>query len=280
MDKINPLELTSKWLRTRYYIQDGYILPIPGAEWSEYDPWDYYNKENAGIPDDSLHIKFLNINLTDHREIEQFCSTYGLLGLRARDVATDEFIRKNQEEYRVPNYPRELIPDNVPPNLRGPLMTREPLEEFINEVNVFRWVTQINEGLRKFDIELLRDALGGNLDKSDEMVFDRATILYLQTVNNRLRCIRPKIIRYTDETKSYNILRWEFTSLLDNIYMMHAQSTQENRSTRKCKNEKCNKWFSTDKEIKVYCSKKCGHDQSVRDLRNRRRRQKKGDDNK
>lgn len=274
---IKPLELHTEWYRTRYYVEEGRILPIPGAKVETYSPFEYYERENAGIVGESLHIQFANRDFSSNKRIEEFCNTWGILGLGHRKLFAPWYakpLEEGMEKYRIKT--------SLPPGVHGrkiePWNYAEPVEEFLREAMLFRWALLAGSALRENNEEeqrrLLAEITGGKAEGDAGLVEEQLLTMYLQQVNAHLDYVRPCLVGVIGEGEFYNILQWRFSSLLDALYMMLVLDFQKERYIKVCRSTTCQKIFVTDRQDKVYCSEKCAENQANRDYRERERKRK------
>ena len=269
--KPESLGFSAEWFRTRYYIENGRILPIPGAAGEYYNPFDHYDNENDGILEESLHIQFANWNFSSDRNIEEFCNTWGLLGLGLRDpIAPGEVVITPEREY----YANSSSDSNKPWHYLA-----EPIREFIRTASEFKWIVSagnaLKENNKKALEELLNHCPGFALPWSMTIPVERDPSLWMGTmINNHLERIHPKILWVTDKTGFHSTIQWQFYSLLDALYMMLALDYQKGRFIRVCNSTTCDTVFVTDREDKIYCSRECAQRQANRDYRERKRLEK------
>ena len=89
--------IRSRWVRRRYYVENGYIRPVVGSKVEYYDPFEEaYFDANTPREGTSLYLELIALDLEDIPAIERFTSRWGLLGLcqhrllQHRRVMTDE----------------------------------------------------------------------------------------------------------------------------------------------------------------------------------------------
>lgn len=266
------LELRARWFRTRYYVEDQRLLPIPGAKVEEYNPFDYYESENAGVVGESLHIQFANWDFGSSNGIEEFCNTWGILGLGQRKLFAPWYDHALERDKYLARYE---IGQSGPGRIYGRKVEAweytEPVEEFLQEALLFRWALLAGSALRENNEEeqrrLLAEITGGKAEGDAGLVEEQLLTMYLQQVNAHLDYVRPCLVGVIGGREFYNILQWRFPSLLDALYMMLALDFQKDRYIRVCKSVTCKKVFATDRQDKLYCSRECAKAQANRDYR-------------
>lgn len=300
-----PLSFNTEWFRTRYYIENGRILPIPGAAGEYYNPFDHYDSENGGIPGESLHIQFANWDFSNDKGVEEFCNTWGVLGLGKRSPLFPGIAISLKERYRVK--PVIDIPnDEHRARLEPWHYIAEPVDEFIKEAVFFKWAVLAGNALKEDNIQE-QERLLAEITKATKMVscssgqqvrmygYDGSTPLppwgcdlfilmewlehdnlsskeqlelgFNELISTCLQYIHPVM------TRGF-VLKWQFPSLLDALYMMLALDYQKERFIRVCKSTTCNKVFATDRGDRIFCSRKCAKRQADRDYRERERKKK------
>lgn len=85
--------LRTTWVRRRYYVEDGYIKPIPGSREEKYNPFDAYYGAERAEEGRSLYLELVELDEKDPRAIEEFCSRWGILGLFWQDQGVAEIVR-------------------------------------------------------------------------------------------------------------------------------------------------------------------------------------------
>jgi hypothetical protein len=267
------LGFNTEWARTRYYIENGRILPIPGAAVEGYNPFEYYDSENKEISEESLHIQFANWDFSTNAGINEFCNTWGLLGLGQRNALIPWAVRTFDKKYRVNFPPKE--PDDIAKAYAEPWRyMAEPVDEFKEEAFIFKWTLSACNALKDNNIEEQEKLL--DLPFEDEMECDEFLFSAEFSITEELEICTTSTIEYYLKNihpvlKQDLTLQWEFSSLLDALYMMLALDYQEKRFIRVCKSTTCNKVFATGREDKIYCSRECALRQANRDYRARKR---------
>lgn len=300
-----PLSFNTEWFRTRYYIENGRILPIPGAAGEYYNPFDHYDSENNGIPGESLHIQFANWDFSTDRGVEDFCNKWGILGLGMRNLLIPRVAASAREKYRVRQDMIDL--SNMQKAKQEPWhYIAEPVDEFVKEASFFKWAIWAGNALKENDKEE-QERLLAEITKATKMVsclsgqqvrmygYDGSTplppwgcdlfilmewlehdnlspkeqleLVFNELISTCLQYIHPVMTQGS-------VLKWQFPSLLDALYMMLALDYQKERFIRVCKSTTCNKVFATDRGDRIFCSRKCAKRQADRDYRERERLKK------
>jgi hypothetical protein len=279
-----PLELRGSWFRTKYYIEDNRILPIPGTKVEGYNPFDYYESENAGIIDTSLHIKFANWDFSNSRNIEDFCNNWGILGLGYRRLLGPYHQQNNTSNYSFIN--EKLFPQEKSGTIARTIQLHEyaePIELFLHEAQQYKWAMMAGHALRENNIDmqrsLLETATGEDFSGKPEVVIrEELYVRFLQLINSYLQYVKLKLNGMFDRKGPINhfFLQWRFPSLLDCFYIMLSLDFQKGRYIRVCKSTTCQKIFATDRQDKLYCSRECAMRQADRDYKAKKKAEKEG----
>jgi hypothetical protein len=73
--------LRGEWVKRRYVVRDGHIIPVAGSPCERLDPFDGYLHEKSVRSGTSAHVELATLNWRSDARIEAFCSRWGLLGL-------------------------------------------------------------------------------------------------------------------------------------------------------------------------------------------------------
>lgn len=274
--QLKPLQFRGKWFKTRCYVEDNRILPVSDAKIEEYNPFDYYENKKDDMADSPLYIQFANWDFSNPRNIEEFCSKWGTLGLGyrltwARWADFNNPLYNNLEKYRI----KKPLPEGVRARKLEPWDYAEPVDEFLQEASKFKWTLLAGSALRDNDYEMQKKLLeekGINDISSISNIKEILTVSFLNSINHYLSYIIPFIVAITDENQFYTSLNWEFHSLIDVLYMMLALDFQKGKYIRICKSSTCSKIFVTDRQDKIYCSRECALRQADREYKKRVRR--------
>lgn len=284
-----PPELRSPWVRRRYYIEDGFIKPVPGSTVESYNP--LASRLSGGSPGEAglLHVELAALDAEDPKAVEQFVSAWGLLGLyQNRQRATVDHYQAlgGAEDGMLPSYCIDYLPglrSEPEPHRRNrgarlnklqqALQTAalwdylaEPLPEFQQAAEEFRRAYRLAVGVSEGRLGV-ED--GNRLKKVLEEHLLRVRPVPAFTTDARGdRRHNPGESRVTGWA-----LDWELPSLLSAAYMLLFLDLTEGRRPRLCANERCGRPFLTDRSDRFYCSARCSDNQKQREIRRREKGQ-------
>jgi hypothetical protein len=235
------------------------IAAIPGSEVTEYSPvewgrerreygtWEgklpYQPKAREGT-EWPPHLALARLNLQDEAAVVQFCSLYGLLGLRyipkwknrvpflANERPVKSIFGTLSGWY---NYP---APEPKPPNWHHVQTFCEPLDLFREAAQEYQEACCLIEKVREAPPE-----------KAQSFAFDAEN-----TMIGYLGGCTPRPIFQNGRW----LLGYQFRSLLEACYFRLLLDLTEGASGfRRCGNPKCNRFFLARYEKDTYCCKLC-----------------------
>lgn len=284
--------IKGRWHRRKFYIDRGFIKPVPGWRVDDYNPFDFYRPGER----DNLHYIFASLDLGDEAAIEGFCSRFGLLGFFNRKILkivsdnpsrahrfnlpgnspyagvqkTSRELMSMDELIETFHIPEEKFPkpkeedDVVIPNPRITVLdTWESVKDFQEECTTFRWIMDLQDAISEKDIpkirELFHNRKYGEVDKDDDTsVLLSATVAVMWAVNGELENMVSPSLAFDDSSSgiSKNIT-WRCDSLLTSLYMMIFLDITRGVLTKRCEFEKCRRYFEASGPEVKYCTPSC-----------------------
>lgn len=262
----------AKWFRRRYYIEDGYVRPIPGSAEVPYDLFGEYRRGER-----SLWFELQSLSGANDRKLEDFCSFWGPLGILGDCVL--QFWWPQQEGPEIfdrtgigVDLPIHVTPGDAASNtplalvvVRGPaphLATR-PVTEFCAEFFPDSDLTVLNNDDLRDLVVFGRDRYCERIEYFEAASLDiRAHAGYLigqRSNEHALWSLNSRTNRVTLGLGHSADGRWEttwqFPSLLSMAYLTLMLDAEAGRILA-CAN--CTKPFSAVRpERAMYCSSQC-----------------------
>jgi len=279
---------TARWVKRRYYIEDGYIKPIAGSRLEEYDPFTYH-KSHIKPSDDKrqtkgiLYLEFANLDLNDDKQIESFVNKYGLLGLYFWENPTT-----NEVEKYFPQYP--LQPSGMHPRpLSDPCFwdyLSEPIELFRSEISTVQNIIKLHHGTMKVDLVAITESLDmlapgsamttprDSIETKHFILNGHAYSLLTSLMNAKISRVRPIAQFIKNDEKVVYTHRFEFSSLIDTIYFMLHMDMAGIRPPQIC--AKCKTTYIPGRKASIYCSTACAKAEVSRRQRVKKKKSKEG----
>lgn len=264
------LDPKSQWVKRRYYVEDGYLKPIPGSKADPYDPF---------TTDPPPYLELAALDLEDERAVEGFVSRFGLLGLfqQQRHEEAESWESKGRRDTGMA-YSMEWVPIHLLhylPGLTRPtsgqskeqalerlrkVLATEELWDFLAEP-----IGDFREAAKEFQAAYLLAVNGGD----GRRAVGEAEQLK-QRFEDHLRVVRPVTdFNVADDgvTVTGWAIRWTFPSLLSACYHQLRLELVGGQDLRLCKNERCRKPFTAKTKKHYYCCDACGNAQEQRERR-------------
>jgi hypothetical protein len=302
--------LQGRWYRKKYYIDDGFIKPVPGARVEPYNIFDFYLPGNRQR--DSIHQIFASVDLNDDKAITGFYTRFGPLGLYNREIIKIVAFPPNLRHiYRMPesspvagvqrdinelmpmdmlmgkyHIPRDVFPIPIEGDLVLPdkkvatLDTWEPVDKFREECIRFRWILELRNAIADKNIMEIKELLESSNNqlyrnavkgKDDNGLLYIATGAVMWAVNGEMENRVTPLLMFDERDGISKKISWRCDSLLTALYTMIFLDITRGVLTRRCENEKCTKFFEAGNPKVRFCSTSC---QSA--VKTQRYRDKKG----
>ncbi|MDI6872069.1 MAG: CGNR zinc finger domain-containing protein [Bacillota bacterium] len=152
-DQPKGVLLKTTWARRRYYVDEGYIKPIPGLKTEWYNPFASYYGLDSPYKGRSFYLELVELNENDPRAVEEFASKWGLLGLVFENLIQAHYVR-TPEGYALPKHRLDCVIPGFDEVWQGkgsavvvPLSTPYVPEDVIWDAMVTRgWVKRETDG--------------------------------------------------------------------------------------------------------------------------------------
>jgi hypothetical protein len=287
--------IRTRWVKRRYFVQDGYIRPVPGGESVLYDPFLGYSHEDHPTKDRSSYLQLLDVKLDDEREIEEWTSTWGLLGLfQDRLVQARRTIQTKTGPETLIEWGSTAAASSVFEGLASsgpgkptdskvllawePLgeIVERPLEEYFRKYFPFLQPEQhypplaspklwdhLSEPLDEFKIAVhnlrftVERAKTGPSKTGDAIEDETQAWMHPRRLQHTINPRVQRVYRAVRPTADGGLAAvWVFPSLLSALYTMLMEDVTGGR-LRECSNERCRKPFVPGRSDQSYCSTRC-----------------------
>ena len=162
----------------------------------------------------------------------------------------------------------------------------ERVDDFVAEAAAMFMSINLWQAVSQEDLSMTKEYLSTFWSNSDEQGSDIAQALELGSnepwiiykyamkligsiVNERLQNIAP--ILNCDGLKASFKGTWKVPNLISAMYLMLYMDIVEGKIVRRCKNETCEHYFSSNDKRKIYCSPECAGAQTQRAYRRRKK---------
>ncbi len=287
--------LQGRWYRKKYYIDDGFLKPVPGARVEPYNIFDFYFPGNRQR--DSIHQIFASLDLNDDKAITGFCTRFGLLGFYDREIIKILAFPPNQHNYQMPksspvagvqrdidelmpmdmlikkyHIPKDRLPipgegDLVLPDKKvTTLDTCEPVDKFREECVRFRWILDLRNAIADKNIRNIRNILESSNNqlyrnavarKDDDGLLYIATGAVMWAVNGEMENRVTPLLMFDERDGISKNISWRCDSLLTALYTMIFLDITRGVLTKRCENERCAKFFEAGNPKVRFCSTSC-----------------------
>lgn len=282
-----------EWIRKQHKIENGRIVPIEKGEGVKYNPFDYY-----GEGKDKLYLKFITIDETKPKQIENFINEFGTLGLDRDMNRIDhiyiKFLETKNKLYKEVIKPFKERDKEKINNLTSICKVFEgilielsqgisDIDDFIREVKTMRIIVGLWEALKNSNnkkmIYLINEYWE---DKNPEIAYlemdcfnyeieirNHAKLHIVTIIDKYLKNVTPTIDFI--ETSQKFISGWAAVNLITAMYTMLYMDIVKEKKIRKCGNETCSDYFfiKGNDERMIYCDHSCARQQTQREYRRR-----------
>ena len=266
---LSPLEIDSA----------GYVVRVEHSKLTAYEPFMYYTApvpqekveyvlgrskdKKKKTPPLKLHTLFASLSPEKPEQLLRFMNTFGCLYYAERPMPPPPY---GLTRWYRPTRERRLLTHRP-----------EPMTNYLAELCLFRWVSEVSDLYKRGKAESLArcldegcamvrngkaplwqhlwEMLWENAILPEHDLFNRAENLLDVVFTEQLARTSPHIS--TEKSKD-PALSWRFDSLIAAMYLMLLLDLTGGRTLRKCENERCGMFFMPSRrEDQIYCTPTC-----------------------